>query len=184
MKIYFTGSINNEKQKVRMQKIVKLLEKVGNEVYSLALSEKFANQSLVSARELKGHFKEWSSYVRDSDCAVVEASYPSDVQVGFEIGTLLSRAKVVVLLFEKGNDPVFIDNVHSKRLIKCEYQRDDLEEVLEWALEEAEKISDRRFTFNISPEIDDYLEKASRKKGVSRSEYIRELIVRDGEYGG
>lgn len=61
-------------------------------------------------------------------------------------------------------------------MIKLEYSLKVIEEALDWGLEEAEQMLNRRFTFFISPEIDTFLDKISKKSGRSRSEYIRELI--------
>ncbi len=67
----------------------------------------------------------------------------------------------------------------SSRLIRSEYDQGDLSEVLRWCLEEVEKISNRRFTFFIDPEIEAFLDKVADKGDKSRSKYIRDLIRKE-----
>ena len=180
MKIYFTGSKAKGKNKIEFyQKIVEFLEGKGHEVHTAILAKHLPDFSSVSQEKLKNWFKEWSSYVGLCEALVVEGSYPSTIHIGFEIGMALSRGKAVILIFERGKDPIFINDMHSSRLIKSEYGKDDLFNVLDWALEEVERVSHRRFTFYISPEIDDYLSEIVNSADISRSEYIRMLIEKE-----
>lgn len=177
MKIYFTASSQDrDKYGAIYQKIVDFLEQEGYEVFTELLSEHLPDFSEVSRQKLSLWHKEWLSYIRDCDFALVEGSYPSTIHIGFEVGMILSRGKPVALLYQKGRDPIFVNSFHSSRLIKSEYQVNDLVEVLRWSIEEVEGSSNRRFTFYISSEIDDYLSRLVKESGVSRSEYIRGLI--------
>jgi len=180
VKIYFTASSKYKKDRLKIyQRIVDYLQGQGYEVFEKVLSEYLPDVKRISAREIKEWSKEWSAYVGECDLVIVEGSYPSTIQIGFELGLILSKGKPTVLLFEVGQDPALINQVYSSRLIKSEYSDDNLEEVIAWCLEEGEKISKRRFTFYISPEIDEFLEKVSDKKRMSRSKYIRNLIRKE-----
>lgn len=106
-------------------------------------------------------------------------SHPSCIHTGFELGMILTRGKPVILLFEEGKNPSFVDNVFTSRLIKSEYNKNNLNEVLEWCLEEARGLSNRRFTLFISPDIEKFLEEKSISDGTSKSEFIRSLIEKE-----
>jgi len=180
VKIYFTASeVNKKGLKQIYQRIVNHLQQQGHDVFEKVLSEYTLDVTNLSSREIKEWYKEWLVYVGEADLAIVEGSYPSTIHIGFELGLILSRGKPVILLFEAGKEPVLINQLFSSRLIKSEYSEHNIEEVIDWCLEEAEKIANRRFTFYISPEIDTYLDKVVDKGLVSRSEYIRNLIKKE-----
>lgn len=176
MKVYFSASLENKyKHKNIYKRIINYLQKNNHRVFEKILSQHLPKKAQTSTHELKNWYKEWFSYISECDLAIIEGSYPSNIHIGFELGLILSKAKPTILLFQANKNPVFINKFYSSRLIKSEYTPDNLEEVLDWCLKEAEDISNRRFTFYISPEIDSFLEKISNK-GISRSEYIRDLI--------
>lgn len=177
MKIYFTATHFNANK--NSKEIISILKKENCEVYTNYFSRDSLYSHKISSHKLEEGHKEWLVYIRDCDCVVVEGSYPSSIHVGFEIGYCLSRAKPIILLYEKDKDPFFLNNSSSPRLIKSEYTSETLQETLNWCLEEVKKMINRRFTFFVPPEIDLYLEKVARKTGVSRSEFIRNLIEKE-----
>jgi len=182
MKVYFSASTVYKSQfEVVYQKIVDYLQHQGHEVFEVVLSEHLPSVSGISAHSVKQWFREWSAYVRECDFAVIEGSYPSTIQIGFEVGMILARGKSVVLIFQEGKDPVFINQLYSSRLIRSAYTESNVIEVISWCLEEVKESIDRRFTFFISPTIDEYLSEMMKKEGISRSSYIRQLIEKEME---
>jgi len=182
VKIYFTASAKyKDKRKKVYQRIVSYLQKESHEVFEKVLSTHLPDVSRISAREIKAWHQKWSAYIRECDLVIFEGSYPSTIHIGFELGLILAKGKPTVLLFQEGKDPTLISQIYSNRLVKSEYTEDNLEEVIAWCLEEVEKISHRRFTFYISPEIDEFLDRVSDKKTISRSKYIRALIEKEME---
>lgn len=180
MKVYFTASSRDRDKNVKVyRKIVDQLEQERHEVFAEVLSEHLPDFSEVSSQKLRQWNKEWSSYIRECDFALVEGSYPSTIHIGFEVGLILARGKPVVLIYQKRRDPIFINTFISNRLIKSEYEENNLHQVLQWAIEGVEQVSSRRFTFFISSEIDEYLSDVVEESGTSRSEYIRGLIERE-----
>ncbi|MBU1322596.1 hypothetical protein KKE48_06005 [Patescibacteria group bacterium] len=180
MKIYFTASaVDKKRLKQICQRIVDHLQQQGHDVFEKVLLEYVPEMTQSSSREIKEWYKEWLVYMSEADLAIVEGSYPSTIHIGFELGLILSRGKPAILLYEAGKEPVLINQLFSSRLIKSEYSKDNVEEVIDWCLKEAERIVNRRFTFYISPEIDTYLNKMVDKGLVSRSEYIRNLIKKE-----
>lgn len=180
MKIYFLASLN---QKVEFEpiykKIIDYLNKDGNEIYEKILSQHIPQVDSVPTHKIEEWYREWSEYITECDFVVAEASYPSCVQVGFEIGMLLAHSKPVILLHRANRDPVFINYQYSPRLIKTEYDNENLDEVLDWSIQEVKALSQKRFTFYVTPDIDGYLDRLSKKKDVSKSEIVRALIEKE-----
>lgn len=179
MKVYFTASI---KQRGGLEEEYKLIteaiENSGNElvtsfdVLNLDLSY-VLNQTI---EQIDNFYQVWLKTINKADIGVVEVSFPSTVHIGMEISTLINKAKPVICLYKKGRNPTFTGEHHSSRIIKVEYTRETIKEALEWGLEEAEQLVNRRFTFFINPEIENFLDRKSEETGLSKSEYIRELI--------
>lgn len=180
MNIYFVASISQRNlYKDNYRQIIDYLEKCGHTVFGKVILENIPSLQNSTEHKIREWHKEWSLYVQESDLVIVEGSYPSTIHIGFELGMIVSRGKPTILLHKSGKEPKFINNLYSNRLVKSEYSNENVEEVLKWCLEEIERISNRRFTFFISPEIETFLNEISKKTGISRSEYIRELIEKD-----
>ena len=176
MKIYFSASHYQKDLLKNCYRIIDYLQKTKHEVFEYLVPHGLSNNQEITVKHLKQLFKGWSAYLSDCDCAIFEASYPSSVHVGFDMGAALNRGKPIVILYQEKRNPVFIPEFYSPKIIKCEYDQASLERTVDWALAEAEKLSNRRFTFFISPEIENYLNEIIKEQNVSRSEFIRHLI--------
>ncbi len=177
MKIYFFASISQRPEIQQVyEKIVNYLNSSKHEVYEKVLSEYSPQLVGAPSRNIEEWYNEWSEYVSECDVALTEASHPSSVEVGFEISSILNRGKPVILLHQNNRDPIYVNSLQNPRLIKTGYTFEDLEETLDWCIEEVESISKKRFTFYISPNLDEYLESLSKSKNSSKSEIIRDLL--------
>ena len=125
--------------------------------------------------------KIWFGYLRKMDICVAEISFPSTINVGFEVASIVNRGKPVIALHLKGKDPVFLSPDYADRMIKVEYTLVTVEEVLRWAIDEAKQWLEHRFTMIIPAKIEKYLDEVVKMEGFSRSEYIRKLIEREME---
>lgn len=179
MIIYFSGSTIDTSALPSFGQIVSRLEHLGHTVYQRILSEHLPGVGKITSRGVREWYTQWLHYVATADLVVVEGSYPSSIHVGFEMGAIAMRSKPIILLYREGRDPVFIHQLHYSRLIKSGYTKENLSEVLDWCLGELEHTMNRRFTFYVSPEIDEYLTTIVEQNDTSRSEYIRGLIERD-----
>lgn len=179
MNIYVSASTIPTAGSGSIESIVSHLEHLGHTVYQRILSDHLPNVGNVTSREVREWYAQWAHYIATSDLAVVEGSYPSSIHVGFEMGAIAMHSKPIILLYYEGHDPVFIHDLHYGRLIKSAYTKENLHEVIDWCLAELEHTMNRRFTFYVSPEIDEYLTGIVEQDDISRSEYIRGLIERD-----
>lgn len=131
--------------------------------------------------EREAFHKRWFAVIAKTDIAVLEVSHPSTVNIGIELAQLIDRGKPVVCLYKQTKDPSFVGEQFSRRLIKLQYDEDDLEDMVVYGLEEAALWLNRRFTFYISGEIEAYLDRVTKKTGHSKSEFIRGLIEKEIE---
>lgn len=180
MKVYFTASISQREKGMDAEHraIYKTIERLGHEVltsYDVLNSPLHGILSQKYQETIK-FYQVWSKTIPKAEVAVLETSFPSTVNIGLELSQLLEKGKPVICLYKHGRDPNFIGEFHSNRIIKLEYDLDDLEDVLQFGFEEAIKMLNRRFTFFITPEIETFLDKISRDKSISKSEYLRGLV--------
>ncbi len=182
MKVYFTASIfHREERRSDYKAILVTLRKLG---IKDILSEDILDIPLRNALndseiERKKWHTTWTKYIHDADFIVAEISYPSTINIGFEINNILERGKPVIGLYKDGKDPIFISELHSRRLIKSSYTLDNLKDVLSWAIEEVQEIINRRFTFLIPPDVNHFLENSYKDHGITASDLIRNLIRKE-----
>jgi len=180
MKVFFAGSSANL---VDSKDVFKLIMRVigdgGHETISLydylgmTLEDIFAKDE----DDLRVFYCKWQKIASEIDVAVVEASMPGTVNLGVLIGALVERGIPTVCVCRKGRKPILVDDLLCSKLIWVEYEKNsDVEGLVRWGLEEAERWLERRFTFIISGKIDTYLEKVVKTSGLSKSEFIRKLI--------
>jgi hypothetical protein len=182
MKVYFGAAANQlDEFRNEYKKIMEVITDQGHEVLTthdvlhVGAAEIFKDNSVA----FSDIYHRWQTVVRQADIAVIEASYPSSVMVGTGIAALVERGKPTIVLYVSGRDPIFTNEIYSSRLIKVQYSQQTLDDVLPWALDEAKQWMERRFTMIIPGDQDSYIDMMSKKKQVSRSEYIRDLIKQD-----
>lgn len=184
MKIYFSAAITyRDKMLPDYKKIKQAIIDLKHEYLEAydVLGQDLKYVLSQSDDDSKKYLRHWKKIVSSADVAVIEASFPSTVNMGFEINSLIEMGKPVILVYQKGKNPTFLGESHSTKLIKMEYSLENIYEVLEYGLGEAEVMLDRRFTMIITSKIDDHLKKMLESKKISRSAYIRDLIREDME---
>lgn len=114
--------------------------------------------------------------IKDSDINLFECSLHS-LSIGFMIEKSLEAHKPTIVLYLEDNNPHFLDGIEDEKLIVRSYNDKNLNDILAEALKEAKIRGDKRFNFFISPMLLSYLEKASKEKGVTKSTFIRNLLL-------
>ena len=186
MKVVFVASHTQKEELGEYYKrVVKFLRDKGLDVSSGSLFDEKLEKEGSDNREK--WYKESIREVQKADLVIVEISYPSTANVGHELTYALEIGKPVVALYHKGKEPVFLRGREDEKLLLFEYTENDLESVLDSALEYATDIQDVRFNFFISPAIGRYLDWVSKKRRLPRAVYLRRLIEEDmranKEYG-
>lgn len=182
MKIYFTASITYRKQfKETYLRIIKELKRLGHKVNAIHVLEH--NPEKVKHHSDEQRFKDYEEmlgWIADADIVVVEATFPSTVTTGHVLTRALERGKPVLSLYQRDDPPPLLLGLEMERFRLVEYDLSDLEKVIKQELEELMKLPDQRFTMLLPSKITDRLDRVS-EAGMSRSEYIRNLILQDME---
>jgi len=99
------------------------------------------------------------------------------LSIGFIIERSLEFNKPTIVLYYKDNLPFFLSGIKDEKVIVMKYDDDTIVQVVEKALQIASELRDKRFNFFISPELLSYLESSSKKEGVTKSLFIRNLLL-------
>jgi hypothetical protein len=176
MNIYFVGSIAGKKNYLEnYQKVVEILKKFGHKVFEITLKPSKEYVYTLSDEKKVKQYRRVLSWINKTDIMVAECSY-SSLGVGFEISLAVEKGKPVIVLYEEGNAPHFLEGIKSEKLTVVKYKLHGLENLLKGALEFASEQMDTRFNFFISSRLASYLDWISRKKRIPRAVYLRQLI--------
>ena len=127
--------------------------------------------------------KELLKEMLEFDCVVFEGTKAS-TGGGYYLSMALQRSLPVLYLAQEEYKGLYLAS--SNRLLKVkEYhpeRQDELEKVIKKFLKFTEKKNlSNRFNLMISDSMDDYLNKISRQFGISKADFIRDLIYKEME---
>lgn len=179
MKIFFNMSFRGDVEVGC--RIYKEIENLGHKHTSnLFASEEVAKSFYnCSSKEHSEHYEKVFSSLGRADIIVVEVSIHS-LTVGSIIQKGLdSRIPILALCREKQRKP-FLDGIEysEDRLLVVEYSNESLPIKIREGLEYLEDVLSTRFTMILPPDISKHLEALTRR-GMTRSDYIRNLILQD-----
>ena len=182
MKIFFIGAVTGKKLlDESYKKIYNLIEELGHknldDTIIQGTSESFYNTLDKGGRKSdEDYYNKIISKLKTADINIFECSFPS-LGVGYEVTKSLELSKPTIILYQEENIPhIFAGNSDEKIIIR-NYNSKNIKKVLFEAIEEAKQRSDKRFNFFINPHLLSYLEKASKELGVTKSTFIRSLLV-------
>lgn len=161
--------------------IYKEIEKLGyTHVTDIAIAptEKFYEEMNKGEEAHKEFYNTMTKAVQQADICVFETSSPS-LGTGSLIDKALSFSKPTVVLYHEGQTPFFLSGSEEDKLIKRSYNEKNLKKILKECIDLARERRDKRFNFFISPKLLEYLETASNTEGITKSKFIRNLIVGD-----
>lgn len=149
-------NINKEYLQKNNKTIEEELKKLGQKGYSIQ------HKSLVEK-------------IHQADICIFECSFQS-LTVGYLIEKALELDKPVVGLYLENHIPGFLIGLENEKLQMVEYTKDSLSDLLKATILKASFLTDKRFNFFISSSMLVYLNKISKKLGVTKSTFIRSLI--------
>lgn len=114
--------------------------------------------------------------LQQADINVFEASLHS-LSIGYMINKSIDFNKPTVVFYFKENIPHFLVGIESDKLIISSYDEKNIEKLVTDTLKQAEQIRDKRFNFFINPDLLNYLEREAKRQGVTKSTFIRTLIL-------
>lgn len=182
MKIFFTASQRGKKQfGSTYKKICNFITKSG---YVLIQDDILSEEpeDLYKALESGDHKKQTEFYnkkitaIQKADLCIFEASTHS-LSIGFVIHKALEFNKPTIVLHIEDHKPLFFSGVDNEKLMLQEYDEKNLDSQLASAVQDALHLREKRFNFFISPGLLSYLEHTSKKEGITKSTFIRNLIL-------
>lgn len=171
-----------EKYSKQFKAIVKTIENLKHEVYSNHVFKRdYRNVNKQSNKQHEFDFQKARDQIQKSDVMIVEATYPS-IGVGHMMTIALDMHKAVLVLYQ--NDPHGLLVGDPNRLLTVKKynlkENKTLKNIISTFLEKANRrLLNKRFNFMIDEMEEEYLELASNKRGVSKADYIRQLIDED-----
>lgn len=183
MKIYFNASMAGKVKYLKeFETIIKTLENYGNEVYADHVFKR--NPKEVNGQTREEHesdFQRARNEIQKADAMVVEATYPS-IGVGHTMTIALEMHKAVLVLYQ--NDPHGLLVGDPNRLLTLKKyslkDRKKLNIIIKEFLDKVNKrLLNKRFNLMIDEMEEKYLKWVSQKKGISKADYIRQLIDED-----
>jgi len=182
MKIFFSGSPRGKKEYGEYhQKINALISDLGYENIDKDLLDRSYDdfkQQMSLGREayIKWYQKKIES-INKSDICIFETSVHS-LGIGFLIQRALDIGKPVIVLYFANNIPYFLSGIEDEKLIVKSYDEKNYKKVIKDALEKAREKRDKRFNFFLSPKLLNYIDGEAQKSGITKSKFLRDLIVR------
>lgn len=180
MVAYFTASITGKKDYLpQYTQIISLLNNFGVEVISDHIIKTHSHEIKAESRDTRLAFQgKLNHWITKSNFVVAEVSFPS-TSVGFEISLALQKGKPVLLLYSTIHPPSLLADYKDDKCICEHYTEHNLKDTLENFLNFVCDTDDCRFTLFLSSNMNEYLEKASRRKKQPKSVYLRRLIEKD-----
>lgn len=122
-------------------------------------------------------FKEKLKHIQSADINIFDLS-AGGIGLGFNVEKSLELNKPTVVIYHGDNVPFFLSGIDDDKFVLVGYTEKNVKKVIRESLEVARERRDKRFNFFISPRLLEYLEKASTDEGVTKSKFIRNLIVK------
>ena len=116
--------------------------------------------------------------LKEADINIFDCSMP-DSCTGFQISKSLEFNKPTIALYQNTSPPSFIDSINEEKFLSASYNKESVKNVLHSLLQKAQLLSDKRFNFFISPSLLNYLNLMSHEFGMTKSTYLRNLIIED-----
>jgi hypothetical protein len=139
-------------------------------------SDTFETEMGHGKEAMSGFYKNMVDSMNEADICVFEASVSSS-GVGFLIDRALSSSKPTIILYYKELKSFLLPGVNDEKMGIYVYDENNYPEILKEAFEKAENLRDKRFNFFINPQLLEYLETVSKNKGMTKSQFIRSLIL-------
>jgi predicted DNA binding CopG/RHH family protein len=181
MKIYLHGTITESGiDKKSFEKLYQEIESLGYEhTDTETLEQALKDSSTLNTSSEDNQIKNYNRIVnaiKKADICIFETS-ALNFTTGFLINTALDQQKPTIVLHLKGSKPYFLSGVQNEKLMIQEYSEKNLKKLLQNILELAREKRDKRFNFFISPKLLEFLQTTSGSEGITKSKYIRNLIV-------
>lgn len=184
MKIFFTASQRGkEKYDDNFKAIVDCITALGHQnlddrMLNSTVAGFYGKMKTDGQAAYQKLFNENVQFIKKADINIFECSWQS-FSVGYMVqkSVELNKPTIVLYVDNSPHPPYFILGANDEKLILKSYNLENLKTVLKDAIEKASTLADKRFNFFISPSLLTYLNENSRKQGITKSTFIRNLIL-------
>ncbi|MDO8498037.1 MAG: hypothetical protein Q7S61_05855 [bacterium] len=182
MKVFFsTSRRGREYFEENYNKIFKFIKDEGYENINNELIEKdndqFYEELKKSGPKAYGVlYNKLLDGVKHADICIFECSLQS-LTMGFLIQKALELSKPVIALYLEDHRPDLLAGIKEEKFQLIEYSPTNLSDKLLESIKNAKLLADKRFNFFINPTLLNYLYKASKEQGITKSTFIRYLIL-------
>ena len=189
MKVFFTASLLGKKEHDYFYEIIYTsLQQMGyknvdDEIFRLFEREYYDRIEKEGRDAYVDLYQRKIKHIQEAELCIFECTLHS-LSIGFLIEKALALNKPTVVLYLEENIPHFLAGIESEKLFVASYTEETLKEVLKRTIDRARDMRDARFNFFISPSLLTYLEETSKKLGVTKSTFIRNLITADKKKRG
>lgn len=181
MKVFFTASLRGQHEFGKYyEQIFGRLKHLGythldNEILTLSKNyyDKIQKEGRTACVDL---YQRKMKHLKEADIYMFECTVPS-LSIGYQILKAIDFNRPTVILHLKGNIPQFISGIDNDKLIVKGYTPETLEEIVDSSIREATDLQDKRFNFFINPYLLNYLQKVSKEQNITKSTFIRNLIL-------
>lgn len=182
MRVYFTASQRGKKEfNHEYNTIYKVLEDlhldhVDDDLVKYSIDDFYKRFKASGAKKTNDMYRQNIEKLKKADIIVFECSFHS-LSIGFMIDKALELNKPTIALYQKEYLPHFLEGIENEKFVLKQYSKENLKEKIKEAIEEALHLRDKRFNFFISPNLLTYLEEESKKQDITKSAFIRTLIL-------
>jgi hypothetical protein len=182
MKIYFMAPMRAKANDVGYyKKIYTSIEELGYNLTDKYLIEHDSDEHYKKFEDKTGEYyhtfyTKTIENIKNADINIFECSFPS-LGLGYQVEKSLQLNKPTIILYRKGMIPHFLLGIDEDKLVLTVVNENDISTTIEKAIADARHLADKRFNFFISPSLLTYLEKASKQGGITKSTFIRNLIL-------
>ena len=183
MKVFFTASQRGKKYFQKYyERIFEIVKKKGYNILDDDLltipADLFYQKYKPGKRDVfEKFYNNELKNLRDSDINIFDCSFHS-LSIGFIVEKSINLNKPTIVLYKKDFVPFFLNGITEEKFIIKEYNDNNLDDVVNKAIDEALELRDKRFNFFISPELLNYIKAESHKQGVTMSVFLRGLILK------
>lgn len=177
MKVFFVGSPRALKEyKKELHKIYHTIDSMGHEnLYHLIVETEHDSFYKKDKKEIDQHFIKITKALHKADIIIIEASIHS-LAIGYLTRVGEELDKPVVVLHLPNCEPFFFSGNTDERFFVAEYTYATIPRVLKEVFQYATEALDIRFNLFLSPQMNAYLKLVSKKQGLSRSVFMRQLL--------
>lgn len=181
MKVFFTASQRGKKEFGKYYNLIaSQIKELGlnlleDDILNIKSKEFYNNLEYNHDANVK-FYKTKLESLEQADINIFEISAHS-LSIGFVIEKSLELNKPTIVLYYSSNKPLLLMGNEDEKLILKSYTEKNLKEILQQAVALAKERRDKRFNFFISPKLLNYLENMSKKLGITKSKFIRNLLL-------